>query len=73
MDVKVYAIEGCPYCKGALELLKVKGIKPDVKIMTLGTRASEELKEYTGQKTYPQIFINSMFIGGFSDLKMIKL
>jgi glutaredoxin 3 len=72
--IKLYVLEGCPYCNKALDILKKNKIKHK-KIVVENT---EEAKKYYKKKnkmdTFPQIFLdisetNSIKIGGCSDLE----
>ncbi|TPX69224.1 hypothetical protein SpCBS45565_g02552 [Spizellomyces sp. 'palustris'] len=69
--VVVFSKSYCPYCKKAKKLLDSLGVKyalfelderPD------GQAIQEYLKEKTGQRTVPNIFINGQHIGGCDDL-----
>jgi glutaredoxin 3 len=72
--IKLYVLEGCPYCNKALDILK----KNKIKHKKIVVENSEEAKNYYKKKnkmnTFPQIFLdfnesNSMKIGGCSDLE----
>lgn len=73
--VMVYSKPGCKYCKMAIELLQEKGIEFDVKTLDPDVNLSKytlqvnSLKKSTGHKTFPFIFINNKFIGGYQELK----
>lgn len=70
--VVVYTKESCPYCIRAKNLLNQKGV-PFVE-HNLENKPQElaELKERTGWKTVPQIFIDGQLIGGFSELAALE-
>lgn len=66
--VKVYTWSNCPYCVRAKNLLKQKGV-PFEEINLDGKDAEfEALKERTGWRTVPQIFVGEKMVGGFTDL-----
>lgn len=70
--VTVYTWTICPYCDRAKALLKNKNV-PYTEINLDGK--DEELKalrEKTGLRTVPQIFIGDHFVGGFSDLSALE-
>jgi glutaredoxin 3 len=70
--VKVYTTEYCPYCTRAKSLLKSKGI--DFEEINLEGKYDEltKLKEKTGWRTVPQIFINEKLIGGYTELAALN-
>ncbi len=70
--VTVYSKNNCPYCVAAKNLLADKKI--DFKEIILDTTSNEtiELKNKTGQMTFPQIFIGDDFIGGYSELSALE-
>ncbi len=69
--VKIYSTEYCPFCVRAKSLLKSKNI--DFKEINLEGKPEElkALKEKTGLRTVPQIFIGEELIGGFSELSAL--
>lgn len=71
-QVVMYSTTPCPYCVSAKRLLNSKNIafveinlvdKPDEMMA---------LKERTGWRTVPQIFINGELIGGYTDLAALN-
>jgi glutaredoxin len=71
--VEIYSKKGCPYCESAKEFLFA--YKPNIiEYDNLSNEEKEKVQERiitkTGSefRTYPKIFINNDFIGGFSDL-----
>lgn len=72
--VEIYSKTGCPYCSSAKEFLQA--YKPKIIEFTELSEKEQEsvqnrIKEQTGKeyRTYPKIFIDNKFIGGFSDLQ----
>lgn len=57
----------CPYCIKAMEL------KPNIVTLNYNEYADlvEEIKTRFNYKTYPMIFIDKKFIGGYSDLSKL--
>lgn len=68
----VYSTNYCPYCVRAKTLLEDKGL--EYTEINLEGKADElvALKERTGQRTVPQIFIDDEFIGGFTELSQLN-
>ena len=70
--IEIYTWGHCPFCIRAKNLLDDKGM-PFTEI-NLDGKDQEliELRERTGQRTVPQIFIDDEFIGGFSELSALN-
>jgi glutaredoxin 3 len=67
--VKIYTTGTCPYCIQAKALLKQRGVADmeEVRVDQIpGER--ESMKQITGRRTVPQIFIGSTHVGGCDDL-----
>lgn len=66
--IEIYTKDNCPYCDMAKAFFKRKGW--DYTEHNLEQRIDEllALKERTGHRTVPQIFINGEFIGGYTDM-----
>ena len=70
--IEVYTWGYCPFCIRAKNLLKDKGL--EFTEVALDGKDDElmALRERTGQRTVPQIFIDDEFIGGFSELSALN-
>ena len=64
MKCIVLSKEGCVYCDKAVELLVTKNISYTKEIVD-----KETLKKSTGKHSWPQIFIDDIYIGGFFELE----
>lgn len=70
--VVVYTKQSCPFCVRAKALLTQKGV-PFTEHNLEGKQAElDALKQRTGWKTVPQIFIGEELIGGFSELAALE-
>lgn len=69
--VVIYTKDDCPYCVAAKNLLKQKSVAFEE--VNLQTKPQElmELKQRTGLRTVPQIFISEKLVGGFTDLQKL--
>lgn len=66
--VTVYGNATCPYCGAARMLLTKKGVHfTDIDVAGDPTLLSE-MKERSGNRTVPQIFVGDSAIGGFDEL-----
>lgn len=72
--VVAYTVDYCPFCKKAKAFFKEKGIDfEDIDITATEDIMRVKLGEMTGGKTtVPQIFINDVSIGGYTDLKTLS-
>ncbi len=68
-NVIIYHKDYCPYCKAAKQLLKQQGFEFKQIEVSNNTAAFAKMKEKSGRRTVPQIFIGDIHIGGFDDLQ----
>ena len=73
-SVKIYSKENCNYCKLAKMLLKNKEITYEEIILKDDEKISEKISEHENEvsdkvSTVPQIYLNGVRIGGFTELK----
>jgi glutaredoxin 3 len=66
--VQVYTTPVCPYCVQAKRLLTQKGVKFDEIDVANDNDKRTWLVKTTGQRTVPQIIIDDVPYGGFSDI-----
>ncbi len=66
--VEIYTTKFCPYCVQAKEFFRQKGIAFQEIDLTGKWDELEALKERTQFRTVPQIFVNDVFVGGYTDL-----
>lgn len=71
VKVVMYKKVPCPYCINAQRLLDEKGIKYDLVDLTDRPEELQALKEKTGWRTVPMIFVDDKLIGGYSDMKTL--
>jgi glutaredoxin 3 len=73
VKVLTYTVDYCPYCKKAKALLREKGVDfEDIDITANEDEMREKIGKITGGKTtVPQIFIDGVHIGGYTDLKAL--
>lgn len=65
--VRVYTTDYCPFCDAAKSFLEQKGI-PFEEIDVSAPEKKSALKEKTGWRTVPQIFIGEELVGGYEEL-----
>ena len=67
--IEIWGKPNCPFCVSAVNLASEKQLK--FRYITLGTHFTREevLEEFPGAKTFPQIKIDGVRIGGFTEMK----
>lgn len=71
--IRMYATAVCPFCVRAEMLLKAKGITEIEKIrVDLDPGQREEMRQKTGRRTVPQIYIGDAHVGGFDELAALE-
>lgn len=81
MKAVIYTKDNCPYCTRAKALLNSKGVTYEERILDVYGRDDRALTEsqhwvtrddllaaYPAAKTVPQIWLDDLHIGGFTDL-----
>lgn len=66
--VKIYTKDFCPYCHRVKEFFEKKGVAFEEVDVTRDPDTFEKVKEETGSKTVPQVFIDGKFHGGCDDI-----
>ncbi|WP_206996479.1 glutaredoxin 3 [Trinickia mobilis] len=70
-SITIYTKPTCPYCVAAKMLLQAKGAQ-FIEISVQGDRVlGEALRQRTGRRTVPQIYIDDHHVGGFDDLRAL--
>lgn len=73
VSIILYGTQGCGYCSAAENLLRRKGIVQWQKIaVDREPGMLEKMIQLTGRRTVPQIFIDSVHVGGFDDLLALE-
>lgn len=68
--VEVYSKENCPYCTSAKQWLTIRGIEyTEVMLKTDEERFAFFERVGEGVRTVPQIYVDGVRIGGFTELK----
>lgn len=58
----------CPFCTRAKRLLDERGVSFEEVDVTIDPEQRDAMVEVTGRRTIPQILIDGLPIGGFSEL-----
>ena len=66
--IEMYTQALCGYCAAAKRLLDSKGVDYSVIDVTMNAGLRREMKERSGRKTVPQIFVGDQHIGGYDDI-----
>lgn len=68
MHIKIYTKAYCTYCYAAKNLLMKRGLAFEETDLSGNFPAEQEMRDLTGRTTVPQILINGMLVGGYTDL-----
>jgi glutaredoxin 3 len=71
MEIKLYSTTSCGYCRAAKQLLTARNLPFTEIDCTDDDETRERLVDETGQRTVPQIFLDGVPIGGFTDLAQL--
>jgi glutaredoxin 3 len=66
--IRMYSTTWCGYCIRAKALLERRGLEFEEIVMDDDPAFREKLLEMTGRWTVPQIFIDDVPIGGYTEL-----
>ncbi len=66
--IKIYSTKSCPYCVRAKSYFADNGLDFDEIDLTNKFSEIDKIKEQTGHRTVPLIFVNDQFVGGYTDM-----
>ena len=66
-QVEIYIIPDCPWSERAIRMLRTLQVEHEIKVIK-NDNEFISLNKLTKNSSFPQIFINSEFIGGYSEL-----
>jgi glutaredoxin 3 len=66
--VLMYTTAVCPYCNNAKKLLAEKGVAIEEVRVDREPQLRQEMMAKSKQRTVPQIWIDDLHVGGFSEL-----
>jgi len=69
----MYSTHACPYCRLADRLLVKKGVTIEKVLVDESPERRIEMTRITGRVTVPQIFINGIHVGGYTELAQLDL
>ncbi|MCV6615428.1 MAG: glutaredoxin 3 [Cellvibrionaceae bacterium] len=70
--VTIYSSDFCPFCHRAKALLASKGVTFKELNVDGDPKLRQEAMRKSGQRTVPQIWINSQHVGGCDDLYALE-
>ena len=68
--VEIFIIPDCPWSARAIRILRTLQVEHDIKVIK-NDNEFRSLNKITNYNSFPQIFINGEFIGGYSELAEI--
>ena len=66
-QVEIFIIPDCPWSERAIRMLRTLQVEHEIKVIK-NDNDFKSLNKITNSTTFPQIFINGEFIGGYSEL-----
>jgi len=66
-EVKIFTKSSCPYCTRVKEFFKSKGVAFEEVDLQNKPEELAALKDRTGLRTVPQVFVGEQLIGGCDD------
>ena len=67
--IEIYGKENCPYCEMAKVLATRKGHAVEYKQLAVDYEFSELKEKFPKARTFPQIIMDGISIGGYTDLE----
>lgn len=67
-NIQIYSTRQCSFCHNAKALLKFRGLAFEEVDVTEDNRQRQQMMQRSGKRTVPQVFINGVSVGGFSEL-----
>lgn len=71
-DVTIYTRMLCGYCAAAKRLLDKKGVAYTEHDASFEPALRDEMIERSGRRTFPQIFVGDVHVGGSDDLHALE-
>lgn len=72
-DIVIYGKPNCPFCDAAKRLLEQKQLPYTYKQLNVDFTREDIMALNPNARTYPQIFVDGEVIGGYDQLKEMKL
>jgi glutaredoxin len=69
MKAIVWSKDACPFCVQAKALLEARGIEYEERNVSQDWTREQLLEAVPNARTLPQIFLDEVHIGGFTDLR----
>jgi glutaredoxin 3 len=68
MRAEIWTKPNCPYCVRAKALMEQKGVQYDEHIVGETVTREQLLEKAPNAKTVPQIWLDSSYVGGYTEL-----
>ena len=67
-EITVYTTDFCPYCERAKKLLRKRGLSWTEINLARDAEGRNELVAKTGLMTFPQVLIDGVLVGGYTEV-----
>lgn len=71
MLVEIYGMDDCGWCDKAVALAEAEELPFIYKLLDTDYKAEHLMEEFPGTTSLPQIVINGIHIGGYSDFEEV--
>jgi glutaredoxin 3 len=71
-EVTIYTRALCGYCAAAKRLLDKKGVAYTEHDASFSPALREEMIQRSGRRTFPQVFVGDVHVGGSDDLHALE-
>lgn len=71
-NIQIYSTQQCPFCVRAKALLQAKGLPYEEIDVSADSEKMQEMISLSGNRSVPQIFIDGISIGGFTELNALN-
>lgn len=66
--IEIWGKPACPYCDAAKNLCESRNLSYSYKQLDVDFNRDDILSEFPGAKTFPQIKVNGIIVGGYDQL-----
>lgn len=67
--IEIWSKPQCPFCDRAVQLCEMKGLNFKKYMIDVDFTREDLLKKFPEARTFPQITMDSVYIGGYTELE----
>lgn len=73
MQIVIYSLVGCSFSRAAEDLVKSSISQDNYKIIKVQQSEKNYIKAKNSYQTFPQVFVDDVLIGGYTELRNSKI